>query len=77
MSYTAGDNILDDEYNDFVSSASRSIRIQPLRRNRQQEHTDLGESAISTVAAGNTITAAQWNSLWTAMTTSPTIPTTL
>jgi hypothetical protein len=66
MSYTAGQTILDNEYNDFVGSSSDPYGYNHFAGTGAGVY-GLGESAISTVAAGNTITAAQWNSLWTAM----------
>ena len=69
MAYTAGDTILDDEYNNFLSEVDNITELYGIN------HTagtgagayGLGQTALSTVAAGNTITAAQWNSLFTAM----------
>lgn len=69
MAYTAGDPILDDEYNNFANDDTGPT-------NYSYNHIagtgsgvyGLGQSTLSTVAAGNTITAAQWNSLFTAMT---------
>jgi hypothetical protein len=75
MAYTAGDTILDDEYNDFVNSSSHPYGYNHFAGTGAGAY-GLGQSAISTVAAGDTITAAQWNSLFTAMTTSPITPTT-
>jgi hypothetical protein len=67
MAYTAGDNILDDEYNAFVSSASSPYGYNHFAGTGSGAY-GLGQTAISTVSAGDTITAAQWNSLFTAMT---------
>lgn len=69
MAYVAGDTILDDEYNNFLSEVDNVTEVYGIN------HTagtgagayGLGQTALSTVAAGNTITAAQWNSLFTAM----------
>lgn len=66
MAYTAGDTILDDEYNGFLGNTSSPIGINHTFGTGSGEY-GLGQTAISTVAAGNTITAAQWNSLFTAM----------
>lgn len=66
MAYTAGDPILDDEYNTFVNSSSSPYGYNHFAGTGSGAY-GLGQSTISTVAAGNTITAAQWNSLWTAM----------
>jgi len=66
MAYTAGDTILDDEYNNFASSSSSPYGYNHFAGTGSGAY-GLGQSAISTVAAGNTITAAQWNSLFTGM----------
>jgi hypothetical protein len=66
MAYTAGDPILDNEYNTFVNSSSSPYGYNHFAGTGSGEY-GLGQSTITTVAAGNTITAAQWNSLWTAM----------
>jgi hypothetical protein len=66
MAYTAGDPILDDEYNTFVNSSSSPYGYNHFAGTGSGAY-GLGQSAISTVAAGNTITAAQWNSLLTGM----------
>ena len=66
MAYTAGDPILDDEYNTFVNNAVSPYGYNHFAGTGSGVY-GLGQSAISTVAATNTITAAQWNSLWTAM----------
>ena len=67
MAYTAGDTILDDEYNTFVNSSSSPYGYNHFAGTGSGAY-GLGQSTISTVAAGNTITAAQWNSLFTGMT---------
>jgi hypothetical protein len=69
MAYVAGDTILDNEYNNFANDDTGPT-------NYSYNHIagtgsgvyGLGQSTLSTVTAGNTITAAQWNSLFTAMT---------
>ena len=66
MAYVAGDTILDDEYNTFVNSAVSPYGYNHFAGTGSGAY-GLGQSAISTVAAGNTITAAQWNSLLTGM----------
>jgi len=67
MAYTAGDTILDDEYNNFLDGSSGgSYGINHIMGTGAGAY-GLGQTAISTVAAGNTITAAQWNSLFTGM----------
>ena len=67
MAYTAGDPILDDEYNTFVNSSSSPYGYNHFAGTGSGVY-GLGQSTISTVAPGNTITAAQWNSLFTGMT---------
>ena len=66
MAYQASDTILDDEYNTFVNSSSDPYGYNHFAGTGAGVY-GLGQSTISTVAAGNTITAAQWNSLWTGM----------
>ena len=56
MAYTSGDNILDDHYNGFVSDMNTVIG--PASGNN-----GWGQSTLSTVSAGSTITATQWNTL--------------
>jgi hypothetical protein len=51
MAYQAGDSILDDHYNGFVSDINAVW------------NTKYGQSALSTVSAGSTITATQWSTL--------------
>ena len=66
MAYTTGDTILDDEYNGFVSSSSSPFGINHIGGTGSVQY-GLGESAVSTVTAGSTINASQWNSLFSAM----------
>ena len=71
MADVAGDTILDDEYNNFVGKTSSpfGLNVSAGQTAAASGNYDLGlgQTNISTVAATNTITAAQWNSLWTAM----------
>jgi hypothetical protein len=67
MAYTAGDTILDDEYLAFISSSSSPYGYNHFAGTGSGEY-GLGQTAIATVSAGDTITAAQWNSLLTGMT---------
>jgi len=64
MAYSAGDPILDDEYNTFVSNDPNGYNH--FAGTGAGEH-GLGQSAIATVSAGGTITASQWNSLFTGL----------
>jgi len=66
MAYVAGDTILDDEYNAFVSNTGSPYGYNYIAGTGAGAY-GLGQSTLSTVAAGNTITAAQWNSLFTGM----------
>ena len=68
MGYVAGEKILDDEYNNFVSSSSDPFGINHLIGTGDGRY-GLGNSGVITTLTGNTglITAAQWNLLFTAM----------
>lgn len=66
MAYVASDTILDDEYNTFVNSASSPYGFNHFAGTGSGVY-GLGESSIATVAAGGTILASQWNSLFTGM----------
>ena len=57
MAYTSGDVILDDHYNGFVAS------VNAVWGTGTGDHGYGQTSTISTVAAGNTITATQWSTL--------------
>jgi hypothetical protein len=61
MGYSAGDAILDDEYNTFVASTS-----DPFGYNHFAG-AGLNQSSIATVAAGDAIAASSWNALFTGM----------
>ena len=68
MAYVAGDTILDDEYNTFVTSTN-PIGINHIMGTGATVY-GLGQTELAGVAAGdggNTITAASWNALLTAM----------
>ena len=64
MAYTAGDTILDDEYNAFANNSGSPFGWNPFAGTGSGEY-GLGESHISTVSAGGLVTAAQWNTLLT------------
>ena len=66
MAYQVGDTILDDEYNDFAGKTSSPFGYNYFAGTGAGAY-GLGQSTLSTVSPGNTITAAQWNSLFTAM----------
>ena len=69
MAYTAGDTILDDEYNNFLNEVDGVTEVYGINHimGTGAGAYGLGQTAISSVTAGNTITAAQWNSLFTGM----------
>lgn len=67
MAYQAGDPILDDEYNVFVNNSSSPFGYNHFAGTGSGAY-GLGQSAISTVSAGGTVNAAQWNSLMTGIT---------
>ena len=68
MAYVAGDTILDDEYNNFVNDLTgpTNFSINHIFGTGSGVY-GMGQSAVSTVAAGSAITASQWNSLFTNM----------
>jgi len=66
MAYQAGDTILDDEYNAFVNSSSSPYGYNHFAGPGAGEY-GLNQSTISTVSAGATINASDWNSLFTGM----------
>ena len=68
MAYVAGDTILDDGYNTFVTSTD-PIGINHIMGVGATVY-GLGQTELAGVAAGDngsTVTAAQWNALLTAM----------
>jgi hypothetical protein len=68
MGYVAGEKILDDEYNNFLSGSSAgAYGINHIQGTGDGEY-GLGQTAIAGTSAGATIQASQWNSLFTAMT---------
>lgn len=66
MAYSAGDTILDDEYNTFVNSSSDPYGYNHFAGPGSGEY-GLNQSTISTVSAGGTVQASQWNSLFTGL----------
>ena len=64
MAYTAGDTILDDEYNRFANGSDSPFGWNHFAGTGSTVY-GLGESAISTVSAGGTVNASQWNTLFT------------
>ena len=67
MAYTAGDTILDDEYNAFVNNSSSPFGYNHFAGTGSTVY-GLGQSAISTVSAGGTVNASEWNALMTGIT---------
>jgi hypothetical protein len=72
MAYQAGDTILDDEYNNFVAKSDSTFGYNIFAGTTAADTDNfdlgLGQTNISTVSATDTITAAQWNSLFTGIT---------
>ena len=66
MAYSAGDAILDDEYNTFVNSSSDPFGYNHFAGTGAGVY-GLGQTAIATVSAGDTIAASSWNALFTGM----------
>ena len=70
MAYQAGDTILDDEYNAFLTNTSGTIGINHTMGTGATVY-GLGQAELATVQggtdSGTTITAANWNALLTAM----------
>ena len=66
MAYSAGDAILDDEYNAFVSNSGSPYGYNHFAGTGASNY-GLNQASISTVSAGATITAAQWNALFTGL----------
>ena len=66
MAYSAGDPILDDEYNVFVASTSDPFGYNHFAGTGAGVY-GLGLSSISAVSADATINASSWNSLFTGM----------
>ena len=67
MGYVAGETILDDEYNTFVSSSSDPFGYNHFAGTGATVY-GLGQTAIATVGAGDTVTASHWNTLMTGIT---------
>ena len=66
MAYSAGDTILDDEYNAFVGNSSSPFGYNHFAGTGSTIY-GLNQSSISTVSAGGTVQASQWNSLFTGL----------
>jgi len=66
MGYVAGEKILDDEYNNFVNSSSSPYGYNHFAGVGALNY-GLGQTEIAVNTAGDTITAAEWNTLFTGM----------
>ena len=67
MAYATGDTILDDEYNNFLSGSSAgAYGINHIFGSGNAGY-GLGQTELVGTSAGTTITAAKWNSLFSAM----------
>jgi hypothetical protein len=66
MAYTAGDTILDDEYNAFVGNSSSPYGYNHFAGTGAGEY-GLNQTSIATVSAGGTINASNWNTLFTGL----------
>ena len=66
MAYVVGDQILDDEYNNFLNGTETPKGINVIFGTGSLSR-GLGQTQLNSVAAGEKIAAAQWNSLFAAM----------
>ncbi len=66
MAYSAGDSILDDEYNTFVNSSSDPFGYNHFAGPGSGQY-GLNQSTISTVSPGDTVQASSWNALFTGL----------
>ncbi len=66
MAYVVGDQILDDEYNNFLNGTGTPKGINVIFGTGSLSR-GLGQTELNSVAAGEKIAAAQWNSLFAAM----------
>ena len=65
MAYAAGDSILDDHYNGFLSGSSAgAYGIKHIQGTGAGEY-GLGLTALTGTSAGTTVASSQWNSLFT------------
>jgi hypothetical protein len=67
MAYVAGDKILDDEYNNFLNGTTAGNYGINYIMGTGALDLGLGQTELVAVTAGQTVTATQWNSLFTAM----------
>ena len=64
MGYVAGETILDDEYNAFVSNSSSPFGYNHIAGTVSAQY-GLGQTEIAVTSAGATVQASQWNALLT------------
>ncbi len=64
MGYVAGEQILDDEYNNFANGSTAGNYGINYIAGVGEGNLGLGQTELSTVTAGATISAGQWNSLF-------------
>ena len=67
MSYTAGETILDDHYESFLNGSSAGVYGINHVGGTGAGGYGLGQTHVVSVTAGQTITASQWNALFTQM----------
>ena len=67
MGYVAGEQILDDEYNNFLNGTTAGNYGINYIAGVGEGNLGLGQTALSSVNAGSTIQAGQWNSLFSFM----------
>ena len=70
MTYSAGNTILDDDYNTFANGTGGLAGLNPVWSNGLGSTYGWGQSGdIASVAAGATVTATQWTNLLNRMNT--------
>jgi hypothetical protein len=67
MAYTAGDQILDDEYNNLLNGSTAGAYGINYIAGTGEGNLGLGQTTLSSVAATDLIQAGQWNSLFSFM----------
>ena len=67
MSYTAGETILDDHYNSFITGTSAGAYGINHVQGTGTAGYGLGQTELAGTSAGTLISATQWNNLFTGM----------
>jgi hypothetical protein len=67
MAYVAGDQILDDEYNNLLNGSTNGAYGINYIAGTGEGNLGLGQTTLSSVAATDVIQAGQWNSLFSFM----------